>query len=469
MYNKKKYFAAISFFTEALKLCPDIGELYSNRSICYLKLNKAQEAMQDGRKSVQLNPHKCLNNFIHTAVESKKVPNAIEFLDGLSKTNSIFLKEMKTLIKIQRYDLQAKKAYNEHNYWNVLYCTNKCLEELPSSVRFNVKKAEILVYVNQFDDAEKIINNLKYLDWNCDNEIFLRGLIALYKLGDFEKANEYFRLVLPWSAVYKRKQAIFKTSKELFSLRKLAKRACRNMKFEESLNMYSEALKIDPFNKKINSKLYCGRGIVQTFLNRRSESIQDFSRAIELDATFLKPVLKRASIYFELENTEAAIADYEKAYSMDDKIENRKLLKENQNLYIKVLSGCAELLKNRAEFEEAVGYYERIYKIESTIENRELLEEAIYLANAGNQTHITEANVESNELKSFYIILGVGRNATQKEIKSAYHKKALLHHPDRHLNAAEDEKKREEERFKEIYKVYKVLSDPIRRRMYDRT
>lgn len=65
------------------------------------------------------------------------------------------------------------------------------------------------------------------------------------------------------------------------------------------------------------------------------------------------------------------------------------------------------------------------------------------------------------EKRDYYEILGVDRNATEKEIKSAYRKLAMKYHPDR--SDAPDA----EERFKEISEAYAVLSDPEKRRQYD--
>src|SRR5215212_3622378 len=65
--------------------------------------------------------------------------------------------------------------------------------------------------------------------------------------------------------------------------------------------------------------------------------------------------------------------------------------------------------------------------------------------------------------RDFYEILGVEREASGDDIRRAYRKLALQHHPDRN-----PDDKGSEERFKEAKEAYEVLSDPQRRSQYDR-
>src|SRR5512134_4073917 len=65
--------------------------------------------------------------------------------------------------------------------------------------------------------------------------------------------------------------------------------------------------------------------------------------------------------------------------------------------------------------------------------------------------------------RDYYEILGIARSATEQEIKSAYRKLALRHHPDRNPGD-----KGAEEKFKEAAEAYAVLADPQKRSMYDR-
>jgi molecular chaperone DnaJ len=65
--------------------------------------------------------------------------------------------------------------------------------------------------------------------------------------------------------------------------------------------------------------------------------------------------------------------------------------------------------------------------------------------------------------RDYYAVLGVSRDASEQEIKSAYRKLALKYHPDR--NAGD---KSAEEKFKEAAEAYSVLADNDKRARYDR-
>ena len=69
--------------------------------------------------------------------------------------------------------------------------------------------------------------------------------------------------------------------------------------------------------------------------------------------------------------------------------------------------------------------------------------------------------------KDYYEILGVPRNASNKDIKKAYRKLALKYHPDRAKEGGMNPKLAEE-KFKEIGEAYSVLSDTEKRQQYDR-
>ena len=65
--------------------------------------------------------------------------------------------------------------------------------------------------------------------------------------------------------------------------------------------------------------------------------------------------------------------------------------------------------------------------------------------------------------RDYYEVLGVNKNATDEELKTAFRKLAKKYHPDANL----DNKEEAEKNFKEVNEAYEVLSDKQKRQMYD--
>jgi len=65
--------------------------------------------------------------------------------------------------------------------------------------------------------------------------------------------------------------------------------------------------------------------------------------------------------------------------------------------------------------------------------------------------------------RDYYDVLGVRREADEEEIKRAYRRLAMEHHPDRNVGNPEAE-----EKFKEAAEAYEILRDPAKRQSYDR-
>src|SRR5713101_10033270 len=65
--------------------------------------------------------------------------------------------------------------------------------------------------------------------------------------------------------------------------------------------------------------------------------------------------------------------------------------------------------------------------------------------------------------RDYYQVLSVGRSASEQELKSAYRRLAVQHHPDKNPDDP-----RAEDKFKEAAEAYAVLSDPEQRQRYDK-
>src|SRR3569833_4479714 len=65
--------------------------------------------------------------------------------------------------------------------------------------------------------------------------------------------------------------------------------------------------------------------------------------------------------------------------------------------------------------------------------------------------------------RDYFEVLGVGKNASDEDIKKAYRKLAMKYHPDRNPDS-----KGAEEKIKEAKEAYEMLSAPSKREAYDR-
>ena len=102
--------------------------------------------------------------------------------------------------------------------------------------------------------------------------------------------------------------------------------------------------------------------------------------------------------------------------------------------------------------------------------------ELCYSSGAGQDDRSVREKLQEAQFKlkkskrvDLYSIVGVARGelASDKEIKTAYKKAALKWHPDRHSAGTEEQKKQAETKFKEIGDAFELLTDPIRKKLWD--
>jgi DnaJ-domain-containing protein 1 len=101
----------------------------------------------------------------------------------------------------------------------------------------------------------------------------------------------------------------------------------------------------------------------------------------------------------------------------------------------------------QVDYERAKIYYSHIYQWYDGDQYKKRAEEK------SQQTKATTSYSRSWALKT----LGLSENATQEEIKKAYRQAAILYHPDKHVNAPEEEVAKATEKFREICEAYDIL------------
>ncbi|KAJ8967532.1 hypothetical protein NQ314_002847 [Rhamnusium bicolor] len=106
--------------------------------------------------------------------------------------------------------------------------------------------------------------------------------------------------------------------KEALELKKRGNDEFKNEKYLESVITYTEALKLCPLKyDNDRSIFYANRAASKTKLERKQSAIEDCSKALELNDTYVKVYLRRAKLYEETEKLDESLEDYKKILSFD--------------------------------------------------------------------------------------------------------------------------------------------------------
>eukprot|EP00467_Chlorarachnion_reptans_P004254 CAMPEP_0114517820 /NCGR_PEP_ID=MMETSP0109-20121206/18105_1 /TAXON_ID=29199 /ORGANISM="Chlorarachnion reptans, Strain CCCM449" /LENGTH=498 /DNA_ID=CAMNT_0001698381 /DNA_START=405 /DNA_END=1901 /DNA_ORIENTATION=- len=302
-----------------------------------------------------------------------------------------------------------------------------------------VDEAEALLRTNDCGAARRALDEA--LNIAAENaELRMHRARCAVRMGDFQVAMLDTRNIL---------------SKDKSNLEAIALRGQTYYMLgdtEVAVNHFKEGLRSDPSNKKLK-KLY--RDVKKVLKriqagenymgeNKHKEAADEFAAALELDPNHPanKPMLleKRCNALVKAEEGSAAVEACQTALSFSP-----------DDVNLRCLLGDARIANE--EYEEAVREFERARQQEPN--NRRVAEG---LENA-------KKRLQMSKRKDYYKMLGVKRNANEKEIKKAFRKLALKLHPDK---VPESERDEAEKQFREIGEAYEVLSDPESRGKYDR-
>ena len=249
--------------------------------------------------------------------------------------------------------------------------------------------------VNALGDAQNIAMSLLRNNSNDPEALVLRGR-ALYAQGDNDKAIQHFRQALNCDPDYRDAVKYLRMVQKLDKMKADGNAEYKAGRWQAAIDKYSEALEVDPLNKGTNSKLLQNRALCRVQLKDYKGAIADCERAISLDPTYTKAKKTKATALGQSGDWESAIRE----------------LKELQEQDPQDGSIAKELRK-------------------------------------------AELELKKSKRKDYYKILGVEKDADENQIKKAYRKAAIIHHPDKN---PDDEQAAE--RFKDIGEAYETLSDP---------
>ncbi|KAJ7984495.1 hypothetical protein DPEC_G00355410 [Dallia pectoralis] len=410
-YIKKEYSEAFNYYSKAIDSCPKNASYYGNRAATLMMLCRFREALEDSQQAVRIDD--CfMKGHLREGKCHLSLGNAMaasrcfQKVLELEPSNSQAQQEHKNAASVLEFERMAEFGFDKRDFRKVVYCMDRALILASACHRFKIFKAECLALLGRYPEAQSVASDILRVDTTNGDALYVRGL-CLYYEDCIDKAVQFFVQALRMAPDHEKARLACRNAKALKAKKEEGNQAFKDNRFEAAYKLYSEALVIDPNNIKTNAKLYCNRGTVGAKLKKSNEAIEDCTSAIKLDDTYIKAYLRRAQCYMDIE-----------------------------------------------QYEEAVRDYEKVYQTEKTKEHKHLLKTA-------------QLELKKNKRKDYYKLLGVGKNATEDEIKKAYRKRALMHHPDRHSAATSDVQKEEEKKFKEVGEAFTVLSDPKKKTRYD--
>jgi DnaJ family protein C protein 7 len=249
--------------------------------------------------------------------------------------------------------------------------------------------------VNSLGEAQNISMSLLRNNNQDPEALVLRGR-ALYAQGENEKAIQHFRQALNCDPDYRDAVKYLRMVQKLDRMKTEGNADYKGGRWQAAIDKYSDALEVDPLNKGTNSKLLQNRALCR----------------------------------IKLKDFKGAIADCEKAISLDPS-------------YTKAKKTKANALGQSGDWENAVREF------------KELQEQEPQDSSIAKDLRNAELELKKSKRKDYYKILGIDKDADENQVKKAYRKAAIIHHPDKNPDDADAA-----ERFKDVSEAYETLSDP---------
>ncbi|SPQ26068.1 7b963a06-a7a8-48b9-85b6-6ad3ccded636 [Thermothielavioides terrestris] len=404
------YTHAIEFYTKAVVLQPNSPTYLGNRAAAYMSAGKYNEALEDCKRAADLDPHnaKILLRLARIYTSLGQPEEAVATFDRIHPAPSA--KDMAPAKEMLRHVKAAQQALKDGTAASMVLHPLDMAEKLLGvgalkPRKWQLMRGEALLKMgdaNSLGEVQNISMSLLRMNSQDPEALVLRGR-ALYSQGENDKAVQHFRMALRGDRELKDAVKWLRIVQRLDKMKEEGNTQYKAGRWQAAVDLYTSALEIDPTNRVTNSKILQNRALCRIKLKQYNDAIADCEKAISLDPQYLKARKTKANALGLAEKWEAAVREWKAIQELDP--EDRTIAKEVR----------------RAELE-----------------------------------------LKKSQRKDYYKILGIEKTATDQEIKKAYRKLAIIHHPDKNPGDAEAEA-----RFKDISEAYETLIDPQKRERYD--
>lgn len=305
--------------------------------------------------------------------------------------------------KMQRFIAQAEETLTGDRGGSMaVFCLDQARQMLGAGVKeprkWTLLTAEAQLKMNNSNSlgkAQDIAIGLLRENSQDPDAMLIRAR-AFYGSGETDQAAKLLKMCLGLDPDMKAAVKLLRTVQKLGRAKEEGNNAFKARDYQRAVELYGQALEVDPTNKDMNSKILQNRAQAHINLKNYESAISDCTEALRLDPGYVKAMKVRAKAYAAAEKWEDAVRDY-------------KSVAENNPSE----KGIQEDIR-KAEFE-----------------------------------------LKKAQRKDYYKILEVSKDASEHEIKKAYRKMAVKYHPDKNRDGEQGD-----EKFKEVGEAYETLIDP---------
>jgi DnaJ homolog subfamily C member 7 len=396
---------------------PSNATYLSNRAAAYISANRYDLALSDSLQANRLDSdnEKILHRLARIYTSLGRPQDALATyarIPNASSTDKASAQKALSSIELAEKQINADDGNGNMALWSIDQAKHTLGygSSMPRNWQILRAKANLKIgTVNALGEAQSMTQALMRQNPSDAEAITLAGR-AYYlkdeKTGgktDYERAEQHFRQALSMDPDNSDARTWLRTMKKLDRARNDANDLFKRGSYTQAVGAYTSALDIDPSNRVTNAKLLGNRALSRMKLKEYDLAKDDCDQALKLDPTYMKAKRTRAKATGEGGDWQEAVKDL------------KQLAEDNP--------GDNDIAR---------------------------------------ELHNAEIELKKSKRKDYYKILGVDKDAGDKEIERAYKKKAAVLHPDKTQGDKE-----KEAMFKDCLEAKEILLDSQKRTMYD--
>ncbi|PSR74464.1 hypothetical protein PHLCEN_2v9811 [Hermanssonia centrifuga] len=413
-FTSKKFQDAVEHYSRAIEYNPNEPNYSSNRAAAYMALKKYKPATADCQHALSIQGDspsakvlirlaRCQLYTGHTAPALSALRTAL----SLEPKNDAALQLQKKILELEDHVRNFERAKGRKDWGMARLALDKCSQVIDAEggeipLQWRVWKVELELAKGNWDAASIAANDAMRVEPNSPDIVTVRGLV-MFLTAKMAQALQHAQSALRLDPGHEPAMRLRKRVKDVDRLKEEGNTAFKTGQLEEAVTKYGEAIErigADDSEGKgghIRAMLLSNRATALLKLGRYEEALSDTDISIELNKQSFKVHRTRARINLKLEKYESAVGDFRTAIE-----------------YAESEAGDAEVRALRTELKKA----EVDLKRSKTKDYYKILGKNFSVSSQSSLSYVSA-------------FLGVSRDCTEIEIKKAYRRESLKHHPDK--------------------------------------